>query len=89
MRTAAIVTLLVAFLAAVILPNDIGTDDMPATGHKTVKARQQHLVKGKASLWFAIVQNPGDQRPMRGAQLIARCGAQAIVAPHCSLPLLI
>ena len=89
MRTAAIVALLIAFLAAVILPSDIGTHELPATGHKSVKAGQQHPVKGKTSLWCGIVQNPGDEHPIHGAQWIARCGVQAIIAPHCSLPLLI
>jgi len=60
MRTWAILTLLVAFATAVILPNDVGTDDMPATGakHRVVKAGTHVIkpVKGGPVAWIVSIQ---------------------------------
>jgi len=68
---AAISTLLVAFVAAVLLPNDVGTHELPATGCKCFKAAQ-HPVKGKAALRSVLVQEPIDRCPAKALLIVYR-----------------
>jgi len=74
---ALVVAFFVAFVAAVLLPNDVGTDELPATGSKCFKAAQ-HPVKGKAALRSVLVQQQIDRWPgdallivYRGVQIFA------------------
>jgi hypothetical protein len=89
MRAPAILILLVAFAAAVILPNRIGTPNLPATGSKCLKAGQNHLLKGKAVGWFALPANLNEPVPTTAIRLIVIYRAQSVAKTPNSVPLLI
>lgn len=73
MRAIAILTLLLAFVVAVILPNDIGTNDLPATGAKhLVMKPSSHMVKpvkGGPSACVLLIQLRGETLAASDGQL--------------------
>jgi hypothetical protein len=81
--------LLVAFLAAVILPNDIGTDNLPATRGKSVKSGQYHPVKSRLQASFAVVPTPCDAISMSSRHSFGRRSVPAMAGLPLSRPLLI
>ena len=89
MRAYALTAVLVAFVAAVILPNDIGTHELPATGHKSVKAGEHHPSKGKPAVWSIYHPDRSDANTTAPAQLIALRGVQPSAPEQHSPPLLI
>ena len=89
MRTFAVLTLLAVFVLAVILPNDIGTHELPATGCKCIKAGPHQLVKGKAVTSFVAFLERCDASPTKDAQLLAYRSAQTATIVQHSSPLLI
>jgi hypothetical protein len=89
MRAFAIVILLSAFVAAVIMPNDIGTPNFPATMSKWLKAGQNHPLKGKAIAWFGLTEKQGDPSPTSDTRLIVSRSAPCVARVQYSAPLLI
>jgi len=89
MRAVAILILLVAFVAAVVMPNDIGTPNLPATGSKFLKAAQSHPLKAKAVAWFTLAEIQGSAIPTTGTRWIVFRGAQPVAKVRFSAPLLI
>ena len=57
MRAWIFLILTAAFVTAVILPNDVGTDDLPATGarHVVVKSGRHAMQPDKADLMGCVV----------------------------------
>jgi hypothetical protein len=92
MRILAILILVVAFFVAVILPNEVGTHDLPATGAKLVLTKghplSAKLVKGGPAAFVTPVALQGDTA-------LSQCGAdstrsvQIVSNRHVRLPLLI
>ena len=89
MRTFAIVTVLIAFGAAVILPNDIGTHNLPATKCKCVKSEQGHPLKGRTAAWLILPPKQCERSPADGTQLVVYRSAQSIGKVQLTSPLLI
>ena len=89
MRSIAILALLVVFVVAVVLPNDIGTHELPATGCKCVKALQHQVVKGKAVAWFVVVGNQCDASPTSDTQRLVYRSMQTVANVQHTSPLLI
>ena len=89
MRAFGIMVLLVAFAVAVILPNDIGTHELPMTGHKCVKVGKTHPFKVKLAAGCIQLPNRSDASPAADARLIAPRGVRPTGAAQYSPPLLI
>jgi hypothetical protein len=89
MRAFGITLLLVAFVLAVILPNDIGTHELPMTGQKCVKVGKAHPFKVKLAAWCIQLPNRSDASPAADARLIAPRGVRPKAAAPYSPPLLI
>jgi len=89
MRAFGITVLLVAFVLAVILPNDIGTHGLPMTGHQCVKVGKHHPLKGRLPTGCIQLPDRSDASPAAVAQLIAPRGVRPRAAAQCSPPLLI
>jgi len=89
MRACAILILIVGFVVAVILPNDIGTANLPATGCKYVKARLHHPAKGDGLAWLVFTPNQGDLKRKSDAQLFVYHSTQSAAEVQHSPPLLI
>jgi hypothetical protein len=89
MRSCAILILLFAFVTAVLMPNEIGTQSLPATGSKSLKLRQHHPLKVKAVAWVALTRNVEDLCSMSDACLIVARSAQSFARVQFSAPLLI
>jgi hypothetical protein len=88
MRAFAILILLVAFVTAVILPNDIGTHELPATGGKCVKAGLHHLLKGKALTGFVLVEKQNHASLASDTQLLVYRSVQSLATVQLSPRLL-
>jgi hypothetical protein len=92
MRIMAILFLVVAFFVAVILPNEVGTHDLPATGakHVLVKAHPHPAKPGKG-MATALVTLIG----LHGESALSRCddelsrSVQTVCNMQLSLPLVI
>lgn len=73
MRIVAILILVVAFFMAVILPNEVGTRDLPATGAKHVLAKAHPLsakpLKGGPAPFVTLVA-------VQGETAFGRCDAE-------------
>ena len=89
MRAFGILILLSVFVVAVIMPNDIGTPNLPATIGKYLKAGQHHLLKGKDVASFALCENQGDPSPTSDTRLIVFRSAPSTARAPFSPPLLI
>ncbi len=90
MRQLMTLILVGAFLAAVILPTDVGTHDLPATGAKQLtKAGGQSVKPGRSGPVMALVLLQADTWQCSGCvpELVLRFLAPSF-AQH-SLPLLI
>ena len=89
MRAFGIMVMLVAFVVAVILPNDIGTHELPMTGHKCVKVGKTHPFKGNLAIWCIQLPDRSHASPAADAQLITPRGVRPKAAAQYSPPLLI
>ena len=93
MRAIAILTLLLAFVVTVILPNDIGTNDLPATGvkHLVVKASSHMVkpVKGGPSACVLLLQLRGETFAASDCQLNVYRSGRTVSNAQLSAPLLI
>ena len=86
MRTLAFI-LLVAFATAVVLPNDIGTHNLPATKCKCVKAKRHHQIAGKVLAWVNSHQMPGDLNPTGGTHVVVCRSVPSFANTPLSTPL--
>jgi hypothetical protein len=85
-RTLAFI-LLVAFAAAVILPNDIGTHNLPATKCKCLKSGRHSSITGKVLDWCILPGNQGDlSLTVRMHPIVCR-GAPSLARTPLSSPL--
>jgi len=89
MRALAIFILFGAFVTAVIMPNEIGTQDLPATGSKCLKAGQSHPLKGKAVGWIALCGSQSDPGLTTDARQMEFRRAPTVARRPISSPLLI
>ena len=92
MRILAVLILVVAFFVAVILPNEVGTHDLPATGAKLVLTKGHPLsakpVKSGPAAFVTPVSLQGELPPSHSDAVLAR-SVQIVSNRHFSLPLLI
>ncbi|HLJ10154.1 MAG TPA: hypothetical protein VKU82_03140 [Planctomycetaceae bacterium] len=93
MRSAAFLILILAFAMAVVLPNDIGTDDMPARPAKQVVVKAGHHfvkpVRGGPTAWLVAIQRQ-DMLSLAGdcPAVVCRSG-QTVANVQLSFPLVI
>jgi hypothetical protein len=93
MRTIAIRLLAVGFFLAVVVPNDIGTDDLPATGAKRVLTKAHpHAAKpakgGVPAALMSLVEIRDGLSPSRSETEIFR-SVRTVSNMQLSLPLVI
>ena len=72
MRTLAILTLLTGFVAAVLLPNEVGTHDLPATGSKVITKAPNKRVEPPAGPVACLASTA-----VQGAIAVRRCDSAA------------
>ncbi len=93
MRAFAILALTLVFFTAVILPNDIGTDDSPATGHISfAKARHHHAAKptkGGAAACVVMVARQHEPYLTSNLQLLVFRSTPTVANSQRSLALLL
>ena len=93
MRSAAILTLLLAFAATVVLPNDVGTDDLPArpAKHVVVKAGHHFVkpVRGGPAVCVVSLQQQDTRYLASDSPAILYRSGQTIANVQQSSPLLI